>query len=97
MATVTGAQTTSDLKYCKIFVSILGDDNEKAQVLAGLVSATPYVRKVLAQRVNLRHTPELTFVLDKSLEYGFKMDALFRDIKKGESNMGTTQGGVGND
>ncbi|MCL2617611.1 MAG: 30S ribosome-binding factor RbfA [Defluviitaleaceae bacterium] len=80
MTTVTSAQTTSDLKQCKIFVSILGDAQAKKAAMAGLKNSAPYMRKMLAKRVNLRNTPEITFVLDESLEYGMKMDRLFKDM-----------------
>ena len=83
MTTVTSAQTTSDLKQCKIFVSVLGDDGAKKEAMDGLRNAAPYLRKMLAMRVNLRNTPEITFVLDESLEYGMKMDKLFKEIKDG--------------
>jgi len=82
MITVTSAQTTSDLKQCKIFVSILGDDSAKKEAMTGLKNAAPFLRKMLATRINLRHTPEISFVLDESLEYGMKMDKLFKDLDK---------------
>ncbi|MCL2673773.1 MAG: 30S ribosome-binding factor RbfA [Defluviitaleaceae bacterium] len=80
MTTVTSAQTTSDLKQCKIFVSILGDENSKKEALIGLKNAAPFLRKMLASRINLRHTPEIIFVLDESLDYGMKMDKIFKDL-----------------
>jgi ribosome-binding factor A len=86
MTTVTGTQTTNDLKYCKVFVSILGDEAKKAEVLVGLKNSAPYLRKMLALRLNLRHTPEISFVLDASLEYGMKMDLLFRDIQQQQTH-----------
>jgi len=84
LTTVTGVQTTSDLKQCKIFVSILGSDDAKKQALLGLKNAAPFLRKMLATRINLRHTPEIIFMLDESLDYGMKMDQLFRDINAQE-------------
>ena len=80
MTTVTSAQASSDLKHCKIFVSVLGSDAAKKEAMDGLKNAAPYLRKMLAMRINLRNTPEITFVLDESLEYGMKMDKLFKEI-----------------
>ena len=84
MTTVTSAQTTSDLKHCKIFVSVLGDEAAKKEAMNGLKNAAPYLRKMLAMRINLRNTPEITFALDESLEYGMKMDAIFKNLETGE-------------
>ena len=80
MTTVTSAQVSNDLKYCKIFVSILGDDAAKKEAMDGLKNAAPYLRKMLAMRINLRHTPAVSFVLDESLDYGMKMDKIFKEI-----------------
>ena len=71
MTTVVMAEVTPDLKYCKAYISVLG--NEEAQ---GLKNAKPYIRRMLASSVNLRNTPELTFVLDQSIEYGVHMTGL---------------------
>lgn len=82
MTSVTGADTTNDLKYCKISISILGDETQKAKVMEGLKNATGFIRKQLAQRINLRNTPELKFLQDDSLEYGMRMSKLIDEVNK---------------
>ena len=72
--------TTNDLKYCKIFVSILGDDEKKEEVMQVLNRASGFVRSLIAKRINLRVTPEIKFILDDSLEYSFKIDKIIREI-----------------
>ena len=69
MVSVTAVETTSDLKYAKIFVSVL-DKAASAQALKGLKSASGYLRRELGQRLNLRNTPELSFVRDDSIDKG---------------------------
>ena len=69
MVSVTAVETTPDLKYAKIYISVL-DKTHSAQALKGLKSATGYLRRELGQRLNLRNTPELTFVRDDSIDKG---------------------------
>lgn len=78
MVSVTKADTTADLKYCKIYVSVLGTDKQKADTLEGLKSCSGFIRKELARRINLRNTPELKFIIDDSLDISFKMDELIK-------------------
>ena len=80
MTSVLRVETTQDLKYCKIFISVLGNDEEKKEVMKGLKSASGYIRHLLAERINLRITPELMFRLDDSVEYGIKMSKLIEQI-----------------
>jgi ribosome-binding factor A len=79
VVSVTGAKTTADLKYCKISVSILDDKNAK-ETFDALSNAAGFVRKRLAQEINLRHTPEITFVLDDSIAYAMKMHKLIDEV-----------------
>ncbi len=79
MVSVTKVDTTADLKYSKIFVSVLGSDKVKEETLAGLKSCAGYIRKELARRINLRNTPELKFVLDDSLDTSFRIDELLKE------------------
>ena len=69
MISVTAVETTPDLKFCKIFISVL-DKSDVAQVLKGLKSASGYLRRELGRTLNLRNTPELTFVRDDSIDKG---------------------------
>ena len=80
MTSVLRVETTQDLKYCKIFISVLGNDEEKKEVMKGLKSASGYIRHLLAERINLRITPALMFRLDDSVESGIKMSKLIEQI-----------------
>ena len=80
MTSVTDVIVTPDLKYCKAFISVLGDEESAKDTLAGLVSATGYIRRELARSINLRNTPELTFVMDNSIEYGIEMSRKIDEV-----------------
>ena len=84
MTTVVRVDTTPDLKFCKIYVSIFGDDDKKDEGLQALKDAAKYIRKQLASRINLRNTPELKFILDDSLDHSMKMDKIFRELKENQ-------------
>lgn len=82
ITSVLKVDTTADLKYCKVYVSVLGDDEKKKEVISVLKSASGYIRSLIANRINLRVTPEFTFILDDSMEYSFKIDKIIKDINK---------------
>lgn len=82
MASVTAAEVAPDLKTCRAYISVLGDEKAKADTLAGLRSAEGYIRRHLAKNVNLRNTPEIQFVLDESIEYGMNMSKLIDDVNQ---------------
>ncbi|WP_124064957.1 30S ribosome-binding factor RbfA [Clostridium sp. E02] len=82
MTTVVSAQVTPDLKFCKAYISILGDEEAGKATLEGLKSAEGYIRRELARRVNLRNTPEIKFILDQSIEYGVNMSKLIDELTK---------------
>jgi ribosome-binding factor A len=73
LVSVTDVDVSGDLQHAKIFVSIYGTDEAKAETMAGLKSATGYVRSELGHRVRLRRTPEVIFVEDRSIERGDKV------------------------
>ena len=79
MISVTKVKVTNDLKYAKVYVSILNSKNIK-DTLAGLKKSSGFIRSELAKRVNLRNTPELIFELDDSLEYGARIDSILKEI-----------------
>lgn len=81
MVSVTKVKVTPDLKYAKVYVSILNSKNVK-ETLAGLKKSSGFLRSELAKRINLRNTPELVFELDESLEYGARIDKIINDLKK---------------
>ena len=76
MTSVVSVDVAPDLKTCKAYISVLGDEQSQKDTLAGLVSAEGYIRRQLARTVNLRNTPEIKFVIDQSIEYGVKMSKL---------------------
>ena len=78
MVTVTHVDTTSDLRYAKIYVSVLDKTKEK-DVLKGLKSAAGYLRRELGAAIQLRYTPELQFTADDSIEQGAKILSMLRD------------------
>ena len=82
MVSVTGAEVTPDLQYCKVYISVLRSEESLAKTMEGLKAAGGFLRRELAQTVNLRHTPELQFVEDHSIEYGARMDALINKVAK---------------
>lgn len=83
MVSVMRVDTTSDLKYCKIYISVLGTDKVKEDALEGLKQSAGYIRRELAHRINLRSTPELKFLLDDSLDYSIKMEGLMKQVREG--------------
>lgn len=84
MITVLRVETTQDLKYCKIYISVLGTDEQKKEAMDGIKDATGFIRRELAHRINLRNTPELLFYLDNSTEYAIKMSKLIDEVNKKE-------------
>lgn len=82
MTSVVAVEVTPDLKYCKAYISVLGDEEAVKATVEGLRSASSYVRRELARRVNLRNTPEIKFILDQSIEYGVNMSKLIDEVTK---------------
>lgn len=78
--TFTRVEMSDDLRYAKVFVSSLGSEQEKARTLQGLSSATGYIRRHLGRALHLRYTPEITFLIDESLEHGAKIAQLLRQL-----------------
>ena len=86
MTSVTDARVTADLKYCTVYISVMGGEDAQKKTLEGLNSAMGFIRRELAHTVNLRITPELRFVLDTSMAYGEHIDRLLNQIKEKEEN-----------
>lgn len=82
MTSVVSVEVSPDLKTAKVFISVLGDEESKKSTLLGLKSAASFMRGQLAKTLNLRNTPELTFVLDTSIEYGVNMFKLIEEVNK---------------
>lgn len=83
MTSVVMAEVAPDLKTCKAYVSVFGDQKAQADTIKGLQSAEGYIRRQLAHTLNLRCTPQITFILDQSIEYGVNMSKLIDDVNKG--------------
>ena len=71
-----------DLKTCKAYISVLGDEKSQQDTITGLKSAEGYIRRQLARTVNLRNTPEIRFILDQSIEYGVNMSKRIDDVNR---------------
>ncbi|MBO8162501.1 MAG: 30S ribosome-binding factor RbfA [Brevibacillus sp.] len=84
--TVTDVEVTSDLQLAKVYVSIFGSEEQRETSLAGLQKAKGYLRTEIGRRVKLRHTPELVFKLDQSIDYGNKIDSILRQLSTSEGN-----------
>ena len=82
MTSVTDVYVAPDLKTCKAYISVLGDEDQLRETIEGLQSAVGFIRKKLAENVNLRNTPEITFVADDSIAYGVKMSKMIDDAMK---------------
>lgn len=82
MTSVVSAEVSPDLKTCKAYISVLGDEESQKSTLEGLVSAEGFIRRQLAQRINLRNTPEVRFIIDQSIEYGVNMSKLIDEVNK---------------
>lgn len=80
LSSILRADVTGDLRYAKIFVSILGDEAEKKSTMEGLDKASGFIRKELGRSLNLRHTPELRFILDSSIEYSVDINKKISEL-----------------
>ena len=77
---VTDVEVSQDLRHARIFVSVLGTDEEKTATMEGLASATRYIRRALGQRLQMRFTPDLAFRLDESIERGSRVMKLLGEV-----------------
>ena len=84
MTSVMKTEVTKDLKFAKIYVSVMGNEEEKKNALKGLKSASSFLRREISRRLNLRITPELNFVIDDSIEYGNHILEVIEKISKEE-------------
>ena len=81
MTSVMAVEVAPDLKTCKAFISVLGNEEAKQSTIKGLKNAEGYIRRELARTLNLRNTPEIRFILDESIEYGVNISNLIDDVK----------------
>ena len=82
MTSVVAVEVAPDLKTCKAYISVLGDEEAQKNTLIGLRSAEGYIRTKLAKSINLRNTPDIRFILDQSIEYGIRMSKMISDVNK---------------
>lgn len=91
---VVAVEVAPDLKSCKAWISVLGGEDARKYTLEGLKSAEGFIKRNLAKKINLRNTPEITFVMDQSIEYGVsmshKIDEVIASQKKGEEDESVT-------
>lgn len=84
--TVTGVDVTSDLSQAKVYLSVLGDEDQKKDTLKALDKATGFLRTEIGKRIRLRHTPELIFKIDESIAYGSRIEKLLDEISEEGEN-----------
>jgi ribosome-binding factor A len=88
MVSVTKVEVAGDLQHCKIFVSIYGSEEDRQEALAGLSSATPFVKGELGRRLKLRRTPEVSFQLDRGIEKGTSVLGLLNQLGREREEKG---------
>ncbi|NLK42908.1 MAG: 30S ribosome-binding factor RbfA [Tissierellia bacterium] len=88
MTTITNVEVTRDLRFAKIFVSVLGNKEDKENTIAGLESAKGFIRKEIGKKIDLRYVPEPMFYLDESIEQGIYMAKLIDDVNKNTKDSG---------
>ena len=88
MTSVVAVEVAPDLKTCKAYISVFGDEKAQEDTIKGLQSAEGFIRRELARNLNMRNTPQITFVMDQSIAYGVamskKIDDLTKDLKDEE-------------
>lgn len=82
MPSVNRVNVTKDLKFAKIYISVLGNEEEKANTIKGLESAKGFIRKEIGKRIDLRHIPEPLFYLDETIEHAIHMSKLIDEVNK---------------
>lgn len=97
LVTCTRVELTRDLRYAKLYVSILGDEGTRNRSMEALGSATGYVRRLLSRRLKLRLSPEIVFVFDPSVEYGIRLEELIEETKKRSPEDGAEDEGSADD
>ena len=80
MTSVVSVEVAPDLKTCKAYISVLGNEEAQQNTVKGLQSAEGYIRRELAHTLNMRNTPEIRFVLDQSIEYGVRMSKMIDEV-----------------
>ena len=84
--TITRIDLTGDLRYAKVYFSMLDEGNDKEACVEGIQSASSYIRKLIGERLELKYVPELSFIFDKSIEYSIDLEKTFERIKNERNN-----------
>ncbi len=84
--TVTGVEASRDLRYAKVMVSVMGDETRQNLTLRGLQSAAGFLQSKIAERIDLRYTPRLTFVLDQGVKHSIAVAQILREVLPGEKS-----------
>ena len=82
MTSVVAVEVAPDLKTCKAYISVLGDEKAQEDTIKGLQSAEGYIRREPARKLNMRNTPEIKFVMDQSIAYGMAMSKMIDDVTR---------------
>jgi ribosome-binding factor A len=83
--TVTDVEVTGDLQQAKVYISVLGDEEQRENTLKGLAKAKGFIRTEIGNRIRLRKTPEIIFEWDESIDYGNRIDTLLHQLHKDEN------------
>lgn len=97
MTSVVAVEVAPDLKTCKAWISVLGDEKAQTDTLAGLKSAEGYIRGQLARIINLRNTPQITFIMDQSIAYGVSMSKRIEEVVASDREAAEESKGIENE
>ncbi len=86
MVSVVAVRVTKDLRFAKAFISVLGSEEQQKSSIEGIKSAAGFIRKEIGRRINLRHTPEFSFVLDNSIEHGAYINKIISDLLRDDKD-----------
>jgi ribosome-binding factor A len=94
MITITGVKVSADLRHARVYFSVYGDEKDQERAGIGLESAKFYIQGQIGRRLRLKYTPELSFYFDESLEYGFFIDKILKELRE-DDDEGHEGGGPG--
>ncbi|SDB90309.1 30S ribosome-binding factor RbfA [Shouchella lonarensis] len=80
--TVTGVDVTGDLQQATVYITVLGEEEARTEALKGLEKASGFIRSEIGKRIRLRKTPEITFAIDESVQYGNRIESLLREVNR---------------
>ena len=92
LTSVVAVEVAPDLKTCKAWISVFGNEDSQKDTLAGLKSAEGYIKNQLAKKINLRNTPEIRFIIDQSIEYGVNMSKMIDDVNRADEEKHAKKG-----